>query len=371
VAVSDTNVIMTDTINDPLPKFLGDQMAVMRILDANANRAQEGLRVVEEYARFALSDPWLVGELKQLRHALAAILKTLPESQRLAARHTLGDVGTTLSTDAEYERCSASDVAAANLARSQQALRSLEEYSKVGWPEVARQVEPLRYRLYVLAQAMFRVTQSQDRLSKAQLYVLVDGGTDAKDFEQRCRAVLDGGAQIVQLRDKHLDDRRLLARARSLREWSTAAGVIFIMNDRPDLARLAYADGVHVGQDELQVQEVRAIVGPDSLVGVSTHSIEQARQAVQAGADYLGCGPTFASSTKSFDAFPGLSFLRQVATEIGLPSFAIGGIRCDNVDQVLTTGMKRIAVSDAVCRADDPAAAASELLRRLQPQTAD
>lgn len=356
---------MTDTTNENAPDFLNDQMTILRILDANANRAQEGLRVVEEYARFALSDATLVEELKQLRHTLGTALRILPDAHRLAARDTLGDVGTTISTDAEYVRLDARDVAAANLARCQQALRSLEEYAKTAWPSLSRQIEPIRYRLYVLAQALFHVDQSRRRLSAAQLYVLVDGGADAQDFERRCQAVFEGGVHIVQLRDKQLDDRTLLERARHLRQWSTAASVIFIMNDRPDLARLSRADGVHVGQEELPVHEVRAIVGPDALVGVSTHSIEQARQAVLAGADYLGCGPTFCSSTKEFDAFPGLAFLQRIATDIGLPSFAIGGIRHDNVAQVMATGMKRIAVSDAIWRASDPAAAAREFLSRL------
>ncbi len=356
---------MTNSPPHDVPAFLGDQLAVLRILDANANRAQEGLRVVEEYVRFVLADAELIAELKLARHELAAALRQLPESLRMAARDTLRDAGTSITTESEFARTDAADVAAANLARTQQALRSIEEYSKVGWPALARQVEPLRYRLYVLAQTLFRVTNAANRLAAARLYVLVDGGADADDFQRRCQAVLAGGAHVVQLRDKRLDDRTLLARARSLRSWTAVAGAIFIVNDRPDLARLARADGVHVGQDELFVHEARAIVGPEALVGVSTHAIDQARQAVRDGADYLGCGPTFPSSTKTFGEFPGLGYLRQIAGEIVLPSFAIGGIRLENVDAVLATGARRIAVSDAVWRAADPAAAASALRERL------
>src|SRR5205823_5073266 len=114
---------------------------------------------------------------------------------------------------------------------------------------------------------------------------------------------------------KSLSDRQLLERARQVRRWTRAAGVLFIMNDRPDIARLAEADGVHVGQDELPVKEVRRIVGPDVLVGVSTHNLDQVRQAILDGANYLGVGPTFPSGTKSFDEFPGRHFVRQVALE--------------------------------------------------------
>ena len=137
------------------------------------------------------------------------------------------------------------------------------------------------------------------------------------------------------------------------------------MNDRPDLAVLARANGVHVGQTELSVKDARSIVGPDMLVGVSTRSIEQARQAVLDGANYIGVGPTFPSNTKRFEQFPGVELLRAVAEEIRLPAFAIGGIDRENVAEVLAAGFTRIAVSGAIAAAADPAQAAKELLERV------
>jgi thiamine-phosphate pyrophosphorylase len=139
-----------------------------------------------------------------------------------------------------------------------------------------------------------------------------------------------------------------------------------VVNDRPDIAVLADADGVHVGQDDLSVKDARRIVGPRRLVGRSTHSLDQARQAVLDGADYIGVGPTFPSSTKSFAEFTGVELLRAVAAEIRLPAFAIGGISADNLWQVLETGVGRIAVCGAIASAGDPSAAARELLRRLE-----
>jgi thiamine-phosphate pyrophosphorylase len=141
------------------------------------------------------------------------------------------------------------------------------------------------------------------------------------------------------------------------------------MNDRPDLARLADADGVHVGQDELSVQDARRIVGPRALVGVSTHSIEQARQAVLDGASYIGVGPTFPSQTKSFQEIPGLEFVRQVHAEIHLPAFVIGGVTRDRIDSVAAAGARRVAVSAAVCNAEDPREAAAALRERLNRTT--
>jgi thiamine-phosphate pyrophosphorylase len=141
------------------------------------------------------------------------------------------------------------------------------------------------------------------------------------------------------------------------------------MNDRPDIAVLSRADGVHVGQEELTVQDARQIVGPERLIGVSTHTIEQARHAVLDGASYIGCGPTFPSNTKQFDHFPGLDFLRQVAAEISLPAFAIGGITVENMIEVQRAGLHRVAVGAAITSAMDSTATVGAFLTRLHGRT--
>ena len=174
---------------------------------------------------------------------------------------------------------------------------------------------------------------------------------------------------MLQLRDKTLSDRALLKRARVLREITREHGVLFIMNDRADLAALAQADGVHLGQDDVAVKDARGVVGARALVGVSTHNLDQARQAVLEGANYLGCGPTFPSVTKEFTQFPGVEFLREVHREIRLPAFAIGGINSAHIDRVLAAGFARVAVSNSVVNAADPAEATRALKSRLLTAT--
>ncbi len=181
------------------------------------------------------------------------------------------------------------------------------------------------------------------------------------------RAALSAGVKLIQMREKSLPDREFIEHARRLRAWTSDANALLIVNDRPDIAVLAEADGVHIGQEELSVRDARRIVGPDRLIGVSTHNIEQARQAVLDGADYLGVGPTFPSGTKSFESFAGLDFIRQVAAEISLPWFAIGGVDANTITAVMDAGARRIAVSGAILTATDPHAAASELLKALIP----
>jgi thiamine-phosphate pyrophosphorylase len=189
----------------------------------------------------------------------------------------------------------------------------------------------------------------------------------------QCHAALDwtiqeavaGGVQMVQLREKGLSDVELLAKARQVRKWTHDLHVLFVVNDRADIARLVDADGVHLGQDDLPIHQARRIVGPDYLVGVSTHNLAQVRQAVLDGASYIGVGPTFPSSTKDFTEFPGLAFASAVASETSLPAFAIGGVNLENVAQIKASGLNRVAVGDAIAKADDPQRIARQLREAL------
>jgi len=353
----------------PRRAALAEQIRVLRVLDAAVNRGREGLRVVEDYSRFVLDDRHLTDQLKRLRHELAALVGRIALGDRLAARETQADVGTSLWTDAEHRREDAAGVLAANFTRLQESLRSLEEFGKLIDPSLAGEFETLRYRSYTLQRAVQITEASGNRLADARLYVLIDGRKTAEEFEELASTLVEAGVDVLQLRDKWLDDRQLYGRARLLRQITRRGRTLFVMNDRPDIAALVHADGVHVGQEELSVKDARTIVGPEALVGVSTHSIEEARRAVLDGANYIGVGPTFASETKEFDQLPGLPLLRAVAEEIRLPAFAIGGITPKNLPQVLAAGFTRIAVSRAVTAAADPAVAARTLSACLQKAT--
>lgn len=341
------------------------QFGVFRALDASYNRAREAVRVIEDYTRFVLDDRYLTCALKELRHALSAALERVPYASRIGCRETQADVGTQLSTPREGTRPDTQAVLAANFARLSESLRSLEEYGKVVDPAVAAEMEQLRYRSYTLERAVQTTRQSAATLSDARLYVLIDGRSSESEFEQLVRTLTAAGADVLQLRDKQLDDRTLLARGRRLSELAAGTQTRWIMNDRADLAALCGAAGVHVGQEELSVKDARAILGPGKLIGVSTHSIEQARQAVLDGADYLGVGPTFPSRTKQFAEFPGVELIRAVAAEIQLPWFAIGGISEQNLDDVLAAGATRVAVGSAVVETADAAGSVRSLKSRL------
>jgi thiamine-phosphate pyrophosphorylase len=339
-----------------------------RIVDASANRASEGLRVVEDYVRFVLDDPGLTRRLKEARHRLAAALRGFDYEMLIGSRDTREDVGTHIMTPAEQVRENPRAVLTANFKRTQEALRTLEEYGKLVDIWLAGRFEVLRYDFYTLEKLTLTALGAYRLLEDAKLMVLVGGLRTMGDLTWVVGEALAGGADVIQLREKKVPDRDLLARAREVRILTAQAKARFILNDRPDLARLAGADGVHVGQDDLAVRDLRRIVGPNLLIGVSTHDRSQLDAAILAGAGYLGVGPVFPSATKEFSEpeLAGLALVQAAAETTNIPWFAIGGITEENVQRVLDAGATRIAVSAAVVKADRPRKAAARLKARLE-----
>jgi thiamine-phosphate pyrophosphorylase len=368
-AIATEPIASPEPLTSALPEFVvtdaPEVSEAARIVDANLNRGREALRVLDDYSRFSLSDRVLTEQFKTVRHRLAEATNLLSAATLLAARDTPNDVGTEITVSSEYTRGSAGQVAAVNLKRLQESLRSAEEFGKVLSGDFARAVEAIRYETYTLERAILRGGDARTRLADARLYVLLTGSQCTAALDWTIQQAAEGGADVFQLREKTLTDRELIDRATRMRKWTRDAGVLFVMNDRPDIAKLVGADGVHLGQDDLPVAAARRIVGPDVLIGVSTHNIEQVRRAVLDGADYLGVGPTFPSNTKSFDHFPGLEFVHEAAAETSLPAFALGGIGLGNVAEVVKAGARRIAVSSAIATANDPQAAAAALKRAL------
>ena len=365
--------IVADSTPLPLPREISplelvepvQAVDLARILDASANRAREGLRVVEDYARFALDDPGLTRRIKEVRHRLAEAIKGLDPDMLVGSRDTRGDVGTHIMTASEQARENPRAVLLANFKRTGEALRSLEEYGKLVDVWVSGRFEVLRYDVYTIEKLMLTALAARRGLDGVNLMVLVGGLPTLGDLTWVVGEALAGGAGAIQLREKGLPDRELLMRAREVRIITAQAKALFIMNDRPDLARLAGADAVHLGQDDVTVRDARRVVGPTTLIGQSTHDPSQLDKAVLDGAGYLGVGPVFTSQTKAFDDLAGLGYVGQAAEATNLPWFAIGGITEANLEQVLSAGARRVAVSSAILRAEFPRQAARALRDRL------
>ncbi|HEY1595452.1 MAG TPA: thiamine phosphate synthase [Thermoleophilaceae bacterium] len=205
----------------------------------------------------------------------------------------------------------------------------------------------------------------RERLQRARLYLVID----AEPVERVLPAALDGGVDIVQLREKDAADDDVLASGRRVRELCSEHGALFIVNDRPDIALACGADGVHVGQDDETLATVRETVGADLLIGISTHSPEQVEAGIASIADYLGVGPVHATPTKPGREPVGLELVRYAAAHAApKPWFAIGGIDPDTAPPVADAGARRIAVVRAIRDAPDPGAAAPALRAAVEEQ---
>ncbi len=336
-----------------------------RLIDANANRAREALRMLEDIARFHLDDRDLTAKAKSLRHELREALDRFPSGWLVANRDTTGDVGTELSTPAESVRRDLLDVTIAAGKRASEALRVLEEASKVVDADRASSFESLRYRTYELDRVLLQRLGS-GRARQWRLCLLLTESLCFRPWREALRASLEAGADCIQVREKSLDDGALVARVREIVDVARPIGVSVIVNDRVDIALAAGADGVHLGTTDLAIDAARRIAGRTLIIGASTHDLDEADRAVRAGADYCGIGAMFATSLKPERTPSGVNAVRAFIERYpGVPHLAIGGITPDNIQTVTEAGARGVAVSSCVCASREPAAVVKALLQNL------
>lgn len=334
-----------------------------RIIDANLNRATEATRILEEIARFLLDDKSLSEKLKNMRHKINSAQEENYEGY-LEARDTENDIGIDIKNPSE--RINIENIFKANIKRLQQALRTLAEYS-VENANNAMMFEKLRYESYTLEKIMWdklKEKYNQIKLADKNLYLVTNSDSfDSDDaFLDAVASALEGGVDVLQLREKKMSANRILELGKKIKQLCLQYDTTFIINDRIDIAALLEADGVHLGQDDLDVKSAREILGANAIVGISTHAPEQALKAVEDGADYIGVGPVFATPTKEGRIPVGLEYVKWVSENITLPAFAIGGIDLENCNQVFDAGIKKLGVVRAIINATSPQKSAEEFL---------
>ncbi len=335
------------------------EKAVYRIIDANFNRAREALRVIEEFCRFSLNSKSLNSRLKDFRHKLCAEVGKLDQGKLLAARDTAGDVGTDIKVQNQIGRKRPEDSFTAACKRLPEALRALTEMMASVEPQAAAEIEKLRYQSYTLEKEITLSILPAGKFENVRLYVLITESEPERIYElteQCCR----GGADCVQLRCKNLvkTDKELLEIAQRFVEICRENEVISIINDRTDIAVLSDADGLHLGQDDISVQQARRLMSKPMIIGKSTHNLKQLKRAVDEGPTYVGIGPAFATQTKPQEKTAGLGYLEtavEILKDTGLYHTAIGGINLENIDQVLEKGVKTVAVCKEASNSADPA----------------
>jgi len=330
---------------------------VYRILDANLDRAREGLRIIEEWCRFGLNDSELSGQCKALRQTLAQ----WHTADLRAARSTPTDPGTALTHPNEAQRSGINQLLQANFCRVQEALRVLEEYGKLHQPEMAASCKQMRYDVYTLESNLLG-HQRHHKLQRSQLYLVT---SPQDDLLTAVEAALQGGLTLVQYRDKTADDKTRLRQAKQLKQLCHSYDALFLMNDRVDLALAVGADGVHLGQHDVPVALARQLLGPHAIVGRSTTNPKELAEALEEGADYIGVGPVYETPTKAGKAAAGLSYVRHAKEKSTVPWFCIGGINTDNLGHVLGAGASRVAVVRAIMKAEHPTLITQYFLSQL------
>jgi len=191
------------------------------------------------------------------------------------------------------------------------------------------------------------------KFSEVKLYVIISSNLTKKPILETLQDVIQGGADAIQLREKMMSDNEFFALAKEFKKITSGAKTIFIVNDRAEIAKKVDADGLHIGQSDISVRNARRIIGYNKILGVSTHTIAQARRAQREGADYIGVGPIFYTETKSHEPPVGLDYLKQVKKEITIPFVAIGAITLENLNEVLNAGGSRIAVCSVIIGSDN------------------
>lgn len=350
--------------------------ALLRILDANLNRAREALRVMEEYGRFVLNDVLLTSAIKEARHDLAEAVAGIEGAGSVAAgglvrsRDIVGDVGREVDAAGEYTRTGAAHVVLSAGKRLSEALRVIEEYGKTFDSTFAGVIEKLRYRGYELERRLTVTAGARDRFASIRLYVIITESLCEGDWFATAEAALRGGADCLQLREKTLPGRELIHRAKRLVDLCHRHDAPCIINDRPDIAVAAGADGVHLGQDDMPVAAARRVLPSACMVGVSTHSIEQVEAAALTVPDYIAVGPMFETPTKPQGHLAGPGALARARQRTSLPLVAIGGINERNVSEVITAADCCICVCSAVIARREVADATSRLKNSMMDSAA-
>jgi thiamine-phosphate pyrophosphorylase len=341
--------------------------AIYRIIDANFNRAREGLRVAEEFCRFALDNQELSGRCKEIRHKLSSCVAKLDTQRLISARDTENDVGCGLKISEPMKRQNLEDCVTAGLARTVEAVRTISEAVSVTDAKLAQEFEKIRYECYTIEKDISLLGFPAVKFKNVRLYCILtlQDGIDVLKVAEQCAK---NGADCMQLRAKNICDAKLLQLAQEFVKIGKDNNVLSIINDRADIAIASDADGVHLGQEDLPADVVRQMQLKPLIIGISTHSQNELNSAVAQKPHYVGVGSVFATNTKHSVEICGLDYVTNAVNFLkdkSVEAVAIGGITIENTASVIKAGAKRIAVSSCVCNAKDPANACKKLKEML------
>lgn len=332
---------------------------VVQLIDANLDRAREGLRVLEEWCRYGIYRKDLVIKIKDLRQQLGYLHKESYKRARALGK----DKGLGLTHPIQETRQVAEEIISANCGRVQEALRVLEEFTKEIDPILANYSHKVRYETYELELTIIKASTRAKRRKSLENCKLCLITKESPNLLNIVRESLHSGVRMVQYRNKKANDINKLNEAKELSSLCKKFNALFIINDRIDIAIASNADGVHLGENDIPPKVAREILGEEMLIGVTTHSLENL---ISDESDYIGLGPIYTSSTKPDLKASGLDYVREASEKLAIPWFAIGGINESNANEVISAGAKKIAVIDAIMGSENPSNATSNLLKNIQ-----
>ena len=334
---------------------------IAQLIDANLDRAREGLRVMEDWCRFGLKRSDFSIQIKGWRQLLGVHHHNIYRKARL----TSNDPAMGVSHPLQKVRATPEAVFIANSSRVQEALRVIEEFTRITDPTLCEIATKIRYETYEIE---IKVLNTKEGLEKRQtlkdcsIYLIT---ANKRNLEEIVLQALKAGVKIVQYREKFLNDFEKISQAKYLASLCKQYNSLFIVNDRIDIALAVDADGVHLGQEDIPTKLARVLLGDEKIIGRSTHCLKDIKDAEEEGCDYIGIGPIFPSETKKQLNPIGIDYLRKGLSETLLPAFAIGGINSSNINKLNQVKNLRIAVSDAIINSSDPFSKAEELLKFL------
>ncbi|MGE3062314.1 MAG: thiamine phosphate synthase [bacterium] len=320
-----------------------------RIIDVNINRLSEALRMIEDICRFHISDEKQTKKIKFLRSQFDNYRKSY-EKYALPFRESEKDLGREQSFDMN-KRTSIDDILGSAFGRAQEACRSLEEFSKLEGSKTGNFKE-MRYSLYDIERNLFISMKRKRFADKMGLYIIM---TNPKvGYEKLSEIAVKNGIRVIQFRDKFMEGRELLKKARAIRSITKNSDTLFIVNDRLDIALLSDADGVHLGQTDIPVFAARR-ESSGLIIGKSTHNMKQLKCALKEMPDYVGIGPVFPTDSKILkDRVLGLSEAEKMLKESSVPAVCIGGIKEHNLKAVLKIGFMNAAILSYITESGSP-----------------
>ncbi len=338
-----------------------EDLRISQIIDANLDRAREGLRVLEDWARFGLGNEDFVIRIKNFRQILG---KNHLEIYKISRNH-IEDQCKGLSHVEQINRKSPSKIISSNSARVQEALRVIEEFSRNHNNKLSKIASDIRYEIYTLEIELLNFNtrkRAQLLISENNLYSITDQRENLLEIIEK---ILLGGVKIIQHRFKEGNDKDHLKEGIEINNLCKKYNSLFIVNDRVDIALALDADGVHLGQDDIDIKTARKLLGTSKIIGVSANNSIDINKAVKDGCDYIGVGPVFPTLTKKNKEPIGVEKIKALTKGINIPYFAIGGIDKLNVSFLRNHGISKVAIVSGLLNSEDPKEEAIMIIKEL------